>query len=350
MSLAAPRVRLNLPQAFVVSYLVWLLPGLVRWLTGFNVATRVVAYGAAWSFILFVLALAAIANVYRVLSARRCSFVFAASVSVLSTIPVVALAYVVDMLITKADPSLSCILMLEQTATLGTALATSLADGIGICLLLAAVVFLPVFARAHQERLRELELVQRDADLLRVRAHLEPHFVLNSLNAVAGMLEEEPAQARELLAALGDLFRDAVRCRATHRVADEIEWLRRYVMIHELRHPDMLRASWEVDEDCLDLECPALILQPLVENAVKHGALRGGGHLVVRSSCKGGVLAFTVEDDGPELGGPRDGGQGLSIVRRRLALEELPESAFELVREAGRTIARVCLPVRAHHA
>lgn len=338
--------RPNFLQSFVVSYLVWMLPGLAR-AGGLKISTRVIAYGSVWLLVLFAVSIAVITRVYEVMAARGATLRWSAAWSVAATIPVIALFYLADLGITTLDPTLSCVMLDGQPTTVAAALGLALADGIGICLLLAAVVFLPLFARAHDDRNQELEIVRRDADLLRIRSHLEPHFVLNSLNAVAGMLEEEPRQAQELLAALGDLFRDAVRCRATHSVADEIEWLRRYVTIHELRHPDMLRASWEIDERCLELECPALILQPLVENAVKHGALRGGGHLAVRATRRDDVLSFTVEDDGPELGVPRSDGQGLSIVRRRLALEDLPETAFELVREAERTIARVCLPARA---
>jgi sensor histidine kinase YesM len=117
-------------------------------------------------------------------------------------------------------------------------------------------------------------------------------------------------------------------------------------MIHELRHPALLHAHWDVAADALSMACPALLLQPLVENAVKHGALRGGGHLTVRALVDDGELALSIEDDGPALGAPRLGGRGLSIIRRRLALEGLRADAFELVREGALTIARVRLPLR----
>lgn len=336
--------KLNVRQAFVIGYAVWLLPTIGRWATA-GANSRKVVYEALWELVFFVLGLAIISVVYARATARGKSLHFAAVVSMLATIPLIVVLYGLDAVITARDPSLA-FYPPPSSPTLGFVLFTSITDSAGIMLLLAAIVFLPLFARAHAERMRELELANRDAELLRIRAHLEPHFVLNSLNAVAGLVEEEPAQARELLAALGDLFREAASFRPIHTVADEMEWLRRYVAIHELRHPEALSASWDVDAACLDLECPALILQPLVENAVKHGALRGGGHLAIAASVQEGRLSFVIADDGPGIGPPRPGAQGLSIVARRLALDELPEDAFTLAREGGRTVARVRLPAR----
>ncbi|MBX3211386.1 MAG: histidine kinase [Labilithrix sp.] len=342
--------RGSLVQAFAIGYVVWFVPVFVRWAFA-SLSTRMVAYQGLWIALLYVLALGTIWIVYRAARARGLSLKVASALSLAATVPAMMISYLVDLQVGRWDASLS-LLRPEEPRTLTYALATALFDSVAIATFLAAIVFLPVFARAHEERNHELERVSREAELLRFRAHLEPHFVLNSLNAVAGLVEDDPPQARELLAALGDLFREASAFHVLHRVEDEIEWLKRYVTIHELRHPDVLRASWEVDPDTLALTCPALILQPLVENAVKHGALRGGGHLLVRAALDGGTLTLTVEDDGPELGAPRAGGRGLTIVKRRLQLESERESGFELVREGARTVARVRLPasLRCAHA
>jgi hypothetical protein len=340
------RAKLNIRLAFAIGFGSWLLPMLGRAISGVNgVNGAKLIHDLLWSLTFYSLTLPTIAFAYRRLMARGLALVTACALSIVAVIPVIASVYLLDWFITKGSPSLSW-MPHGREVTLQVVLVTALTDMTWLCLLLSAVVFLPAFVRAHSERTRELLVLQRDAAILRVRAHLEPHFVLNSLNAVASLVEEDPTQARELLAALGDLFRRASSFQATHRVVDEIDWLRRYVMIHEVRYADALHTSWRIDDACLDLEIPALILQPLVENAVKHGALRGGGNISVSAHAEQGVLSLAVEDDGPGPSEPRRGGEGLSIVERRLALESLSPSVFELVREGERTVARIRIPAR----
>lgn len=338
----ARAAKIDLWQSLLIGYAVWLLPWITQWVA-MRLSVKQALYECAFVLVLHGLALLVLGKVYRWATDRGLALKRAGAVALGASVPMIALAYVLDFYVTRFDPSLAT--PWSHTTLFATVL-TALGDSTGICLLLAAVVFLPAVARDNEEHRRDLELVEREAEVLRIRSHLEPHFILNSLNAVAGLVEEDPTQARELLAALGDLFREAVGFRTTHRVEDEIGWVKRYVTIHELRYPDVLDVTWDVDEACLDTMCPALILQPLVENAIKHGALRGGGHLTVSARLDGASLLFIVEDDGPELGLPREGGQGLSITRRRVAFESAAPDAFTLVREGARTVARVRLPLR----
>lgn len=337
-------IRPNLLQGLVIGFGLWFFSAVIRWMGG-SLVMKAALYEGGCVFALLVVELAIIGFVFRVASARGLSLKAASSLSLVATMPAVAAAYLIDLVFMKTDPLLG-IETSGKPMTLGYTLVAAIGDFFWICAFLAAIVYLPVFARAHEERNSEIEILRREAELLRIRGHLEPHFVLNSLNAVAGLVEEDPAQARELLAALGDLFRDATAFKAVHHVRDEINWLVRYVTIHELRYPDALHASWDIADDTLDMECPALILQPLVENAVKHGALRGGGHLTVRAQINNKTLILSVADDGPQLGMIREGGRGLSIVRRRLELESTGRDTFELVREDDKTVARVRLPLR----
>jgi hypothetical protein len=196
-----------------------------------------------------------------------------------------------------------------------------------------ALAFVYPFA-AHDARVRALEAdrLRTAAELARLRGHLEPHFLLNTLNAIAGLVTEDPREARRLLAALGDLLRDALRDGdEMQSVEAEEAWLRRYAEILEARHKGSLAFKWELDADVRTAPVPRLLLQPLVENAVKHGALRrrGGGTVTLRASMvpRSGygpdVLECTVVDDGPGFAeGPiRQGAIGLSVVRKRLELK-----------------------------
>ncbi|MGH7272612.1 MAG: sensor histidine kinase, partial [Polyangiaceae bacterium] len=183
----------------------------------------------------------------------------------------------------------------------------------------------PIAVESASVRALEAQQLRSLAELARLRAHLEPHFILNTLNAIAGLVTEDPREARRLLVCLGDLLRDAVQeTGEVQRLDKQIAWLKRYAQILEARHHGLLSFRWDVDEDCEHAVLPRLLLQPLVENAVKHGALRrqdGAGEVVVRASRRSdGALVCIVEDNGPGMpdADVRAGAFGLQAVRRRL--------------------------------
>jgi signal transduction histidine kinase len=185
----------------------------------------------------------------------------------------------------------------------------------------------PLAVESARVRTLEAQQLRSAAEVERLRAHLEPHFLLNTLNAIAGLVTEDAREARRLLVCLGDLLRDAVQESSEPQpLCKQIAWLRRYTEILEARHRGLLRFRWEVADDCQRAMVPRLLLQPLVENAVKHGALRradGAGEVVVRAAAvSGGTLVCTIEDNGPGMPDDvRAGAFGLQAVRRRLELE-----------------------------
>lgn len=223
-----------------------------------------------------------------------------------------------------------------------------------------ALAFVYPFA-AHDARVRALEAekLRTAAELARLRGHLEPHFLLNTLNAIAGLVTEDPREARRLLAALGDLLRDALRDGdEMHTLDQEEAFLRKYAEILESRHKGALSFKWEVDPEVRGAPVPRLLLQPLVENAVKHGALRrrGGGTVTLRASLVPrpsgdgpDVLECAVLDDGPGFSeGPiRQGAIGLSVVRRRLELKfQHAALRIESSTEGTRAIVAFEVPAR----
>jgi signal transduction histidine kinase len=179
-------------------------------------------------------------------------------------------------------------------------------------------------------RLRALEAqrLRQAAEIAHLREHLQPHFLRNTLNAIAALVTEDPTQARDLLAALGDLLTESIEPRALQKstLGDEMAWLRRYAEILEARYRGTLRFTWDEGPMTASVPVPRLLLQPLVENAVHHGALArdGGGRVVVRSRLReGGGTLVEVEDNGPGFD-PSDipaSGLGLRLVRRRLEIE-----------------------------
>jgi signal transduction histidine kinase len=201
--------------------------------------------------------------------------------------------------------------------------AISAVVGLGTLALWFLVLHLPEELNEARARALEAESERRKAELDRLRASLQPHFLLNTLNAVAGLLAAEPRQARELLVALGDLLRDSLEGGEPMRSLEaEVEWLRRYARIFEIRHQGAVRFEWDLAPETMAAALPRLLLQPLVENAVSHGALRrpGGGTVRLRSQPAGGWVRISVSDDGPGMDPERPRGLGLQLVNDRLRL------------------------------
>ena len=211
--------------------------------------------------------------------------------------------------------------------------------------------------RMELERLRlEAEQLSVASELARLRSQLEPHFLLNTLNAIAGLVTQEPREARRLLGCLGDLLRDSLQGHddEMQTLDHEVTWLRRYAEILESRHGDAVRFTWDIPADAGGVLLPKLLLQPLVENAVQHGALcrAGGGrvtvHATLHASRDGGAakLVCTVMDNGPGLSTkqPRAGAVGLHAVRRRLELR-CPGARFRLQTSSEGTSAIVEVPI-----
>jgi signal transduction histidine kinase len=207
---------------------------------------------------------------------------------------------------------------------------------------------------AEDARIRALEAdrLRGAAEVAHLRAHLEPHFMLNTLNAIAGLVTEDPKKARRLIATLGDLLREAVRQdEDRYTVDDEVSWLRRYAELLEARHEGALEFDWRIDEDVRFAMIPRMLLQPLVENAVKHGALkrRDGGMVIVtakkeQSPSGDAFLVCTVVDNGPGLGEARKDSRGLSVVRTQLSLRD-PRGTLRLESSEEGTRSVVELPL-----
>jgi signal transduction histidine kinase len=214
--------------------------------------------------------------------------------------------------------------------------------------------------KLEAEKLKlEAEKLRSIAELARLRTQLEPHFILNTLNAIAGLVTQEPREARRLIACLGDLLRDALRdSDEVQTLGAEIAWLQRYAEILESRHAGSLSFRWEVADDAVEVLLPRLLLQPLVENAVKHGALRrrGGGQVAVHASVTRegdgpARLVCTIEDNGPGMPAspPRPGAFGLRSVRRRIELK-YADGGLRLDSSPEGTRAIVELPCHASRA
>ena len=193
----------------------------------------------------------------------------------------------------------------------------------------------------------------REARLGALRAQLTPHFLFNSLNAVGVLVRDRDTEtASRVIEELGAMLHELLKEDAAHEVtlAQELAFLDRYLAVQQIRFSDRLRPTIDVDADTLGAVVPTLILQPLVENAIRHGIAKrtDSGQVRVGGRREGDDLVLTVADDGPGMTtAGATGGVGLANIRARLATLYGNRARLDLKSPpGGGTVANVRLPYR----
>ena len=176
----------------------------------------------------------------------------------------------------------------------------------------------------EQERhAAELTVQAQEAQVRALRYQINPHFLFNTLNAIAALIRDAPAKAEEMVVQLSDFFRRslAVNPMEDLTLAEEVELQRLYLEIERTRFPDRMRFDVQLEEGTAEARVPALLLQPLVENAVKHGVAKSEGSTCIRIGARvdGPVLEIVVENDAKSAGPDSRGEKvGLRNVVERL--------------------------------
>jgi signal transduction histidine kinase len=194
-----------------------------------------------------------------------------------------------------------------------------------------------------------LEASLNQAQLQALRMQLNPHFLFNALNTVAVLINEAPRAAYDVLIRLSDLLRATINSNQENEIPlrRELDFLRDYLEIEKVRFQDRLTPRLSVDPATLDALVPIFLLQPLVENAIRHAvAVRSAPCTVeVRAVRNNGVLQLDVADDGPGLNGRKREGIGLSNTRERLARLYPDRYSFELADSPGHGLTvRISIP------
>jgi two-component system LytT family sensor kinase len=209
-----------------------------------------------------------------------------------------------------------------------------------------------VVEQVEQLRGVQMQNLVSEAELKALQAQINPHFLFNSLNTLYGTIDRSNAEARRLVLNLADVFRYLLRSDRTFiEIEEELKIVRAYLEIEELRLGSKLRTELDVDESVLRATIPLLSIQPLVENAVKHGVASKTGHGFVRLSIRQepeGVaisISNSGECDTRTLASP-GGGVGLANVRRRLALCYGAHTRIEAKAIDGVTTVGFLLPWR----
>ncbi|AHG89373.1 histidine kinase internal region [Gemmatirosa kalamazoonensis] len=208
--------------------------------------------------------------------------------------------------------------------------------------------------RRHEAARREAELHAQlaEARLDALRRQLDPHFLFNTLNAVSALVERDPRGVRRMIARLSELLRHSFEGgdEAEAPLREELALLARYVEIMQVRFQGRLTVETHADENVLDALVPTMILQPIVENAIKHGVERatGPGSVRIGAAADGGALVLTVRDDGPGPAAPSARtGVGVRNTVERLRQLYGDAGSFTLAPGAtGGTVAEIRLPLR----
>jgi two-component system LytT family sensor kinase len=191
--------------------------------------------------------------------------------------------------------------------------------------------------RENELKATRLEAQLAQAQLQALKMQLQPHFLFNTLHSISALVHKDPAAADKMLARLGDFLRLTLDSAGSQEVSlqQELEFLRCYLEIERIRFKDRLSVQMEVEPETLDARLPNLILQPIVENAIKHGIApqTRPGQIEIGARRMNGTLQVQVSDNGRGLPMDRNGGlvkEGVGLLNTQTRLQQLYGNDFRL--------------------
>lgn len=179
----------------------------------------------------------------------------------------------------------------------------------------------------EKHRSAQLEAKLAQAQLNALKMQLQPHFLFNTLNSISNLALEDPKKTVQMIARLGDFLRLTIDSNGTQQMSleQELEFLKNYLEIEQIRFKDRLKVGFKIAPETLSAEVPNLILQPLVENAIKHGIAKSlsAGEIKISANRNGEFLRLEVENDGVFLNGDGFEKEGVGIANTRERLQQL---------------------------
>ena len=209
-------------------------------------------------------------------------------------------------------------------------------------------------SRLEQVRTSKLQAQLAEARLRALQMQLQPHFVFNALHSLSDLVTDEPKTAVRLIARLGDFLRLTLQNSTSQWVPlkRELDFLEAYLEIERVRFGDRLKVVFQIDPQSLDAEVPSLILQPLVENAIRHGIAShiGPGLVQLASRRRGETLLLEIRDNGPGMPSNPPEGLGLRNTHERLRQSYGSSYSLEVRNQGERGVVVSCeLPYRPFH-
>lgn len=180
----------------------------------------------------------------------------------------------------------------------------------------------------------KLEALVKSLELKTIKAHINPHFIFNALNGIRALIDENPARARKAVTELSNILRSSLNAEKGETVSleDELKIVKDYLALENMRFEDRLKIEYEIDDDTLAQQVPPMMLQTLVENAIKHGISKNirGGMVRIISDFTGSFHELSVQNTGHLNGGLSRQGFGLSSTQDRLNLLYGEKARFEI--------------------
>ena len=209
-------------------------------------------------------------------------------------------------------------------------------------------------SRKQQLDTLKLEALVKELELKTIKAHINPHFIFNALNSIRALVDENPNRARTAITELSNILRSSMQAEKLETVSfeKELNIVKDYLALEYIRFEDRLRVEYEIDEDTLDQPVPPMMLQTLVENAIKHGISKqmNGGVVKVISDFKGNFHELVVQNTGTLNGQRNLDGFGLTSTQNRLQLMFGEKANFSINQLNGNMVeARVNIPASFHN-
>jgi two-component system LytT family sensor kinase len=205
-------------------------------------------------------------------------------------------------------------------------------------------------SRKQQLDTLQLEALVKSLELKTIKAHINPHFIFNALNGIRALIDENPSRARRAVTELSNILRSSLHAEKGETVSlgDELKIVKDYLALENMRFEDRLRIEYDIDDDTLDQQVPPMMLQTLVENAIKHGISKQvkGGMVKIISDFKANFHELAVQNTGHLNGRSSDRGFGLSSTQDRLNLLYGEKAKFEIKQVNPDLVeAKVLIPV-----
>lgn len=199
------------------------------------------------------------------------------------------------------------------------------------------------------DRLR-LETTVKELELKTIKSHINPHFIFNSLNSIRALVDENPERARRAITELSNILRSSMQAEKSETVPleKELDIVKDYLALEQMRFEERLKVEMDIDEDTLQQPVPPMMLQTLVENAIKHGISKqmSGGKVRVVAHSSGNHLELMVQNTGQLTGAMNENGFGIKSTEDRLNLMYQGKATFEIKNIDGNMVeSKVIMPV-----
>jgi len=196
----------------------------------------------------------------------------------------------------------------------------------------------------------KLESTVKELELKTIKSHINPHFIFNSLNSIRALVDENPERARTAITELSNILRSSMQAEKSETVTlqRELDIVKDYLALEHMRFEERLRISFDIDEDTLEYPVPPMMLQTLVENAIKHGISKqiNGGEVIVIAAYKGDHLELMVRNTGQLSGVINGDGFGIKSTQDRLNLMYQGKAFFEIKNADNNMVeSKIIMPV-----